>query len=125
MTTESVPEISHTEQEELSEGCNSFSRQNFSLRAFSEMKDTSKVSIIPNDLYKQPVSVVELDHGIHQTSDDSVIKRLTMGSMTAFEPSQKSSTTTTRRYVCLMEEDVYIYVPMVIHIQLRKIQIHV
>lgn len=114
MTTESAPEISQTEQEELSESCIGFSSQNFPFRAFGEMKDTGNASIIPYDLYKQPVSVVELDHGIHQTSDDSVIKRLTIGSMTAFESSQKSSSTTLRRYVCLIDKDVYIYISMVI-----------
>ena len=71
----------------------------FSLRAFSEMKDTTKSAIVPQDLYKHPPSVVELDNGSQQTSDDSVIKRLTMGKMarTVFDQNQKTTSTTTRR----------------------------
>lgn len=72
-------------------------RQPFSLRAFSEMQDTNSASILPQDLYKNPPSVVELDNGVQQTSDDSVITRLTMGKMAAFEAGQKATSTTARR----------------------------
>ena len=76
----------------------SSARKSFSLRAFSEMQDPSNSAIIPQDLYKNPRSVVEMDKGIQQTSDDSVITRLTMGKMAAFEASQKATTTTARRF---------------------------
>ena len=76
----------------------SSARKSFSLRAFSEMQDSSNSAIIPQDLYKNPPSVVEVDKGIQQTSDDSVITRLTMGKMAAFEASQKATTTTARRF---------------------------
>lgn len=76
----------------------SSARKSFSLRAFSEMTDPSNSAIIPQDLYKNPRSVVEMDKGIQQTSDDSVITRLTMGKMAAFEASQKATTTTARRF---------------------------
>ena len=69
----------------------------FSLRAFSEMQDTSSASILPQDLYKNPPSVVEMDNGVQHTSDDSVITRLTMGKMAAFEAGQKATSTTARR----------------------------
>jgi hypothetical protein len=72
-------------------------RQTFSLRAFSEMHDTNNSSILPQDLYKNPQSVVELENGAQHTSDDSVITRLTMGKMAAFEANQLSTTTTVRR----------------------------
>ena len=78
----------------------SSAREAFSLRAFSEMADTKSSSIIPQDLYKNPPSVVELTTGAPQTSDDTVIKRMTMGKMAktgAFESNQKSTTTTPRR----------------------------
>lgn len=77
----------------------SSARQSFSLRAFSEMHDTNNSSILPQDLYKNPQSVVELDNGVQHTSDDSVITRLTMGKMAAFEANQLSTTTTVRRSV--------------------------
>ena len=78
----------------------SSSRVTFSLKAFSEMADTKSSSIIPQDLYKNPPSVVELTSGAHQTSDDTVIKRMTMGKMArtaAFEGNQTSTSTTPRR----------------------------
>lgn len=75
------------------------SRPLFSLRAFSEMKEISKSSIVPQDLYKHPPSVVELDEGAQQTSDDSVIKRLTMGKMAVFDSKQNATSTTARRFV--------------------------
>lgn len=75
----------------------SSTRQTFSLRAFSEMHDTNNSSILPQDLYKNPRSVVELDNGVQHTSDDSVITRLTMGKMAAFEANQLSTNTTVRR----------------------------
>lgn len=83
----------------LSNDDRSASRQNFSLRAFAEMKDIGASSIVPQDLYKHPTSVVELNKGAQQTSDDSVIKRLTIGKMarTAFDANQNATATTARR----------------------------
>ena len=78
----------------------STSRELFSLRAFSEMVDTKGSSIIPQDLYRSPPSVAELSNGPPQTSDDTVIKRMTMGKMakaSAFESGQMSTSTTPRR----------------------------
>jgi Eukaryotic membrane protein family len=75
-------------------------REAFSLRAFSEMVDTNSSSIIPQDLYKNPPSVVELVTGAPQTSDDTVIKRMTMGKMAktaAFDNGQMATSTTPRR----------------------------
>ena len=84
------------------------SRVAFSLKAFSEMTDTMSSSIIPQDLYKNPPSVVEIVNGAPQTSDDTVIKRMTMGKMAktgAFEANQATTSTTPRRpsdryYMC-------------------------
>ena len=84
------------------------SRESFSLKAFSEMSDTRCSSIIPQDLYKNPTSVVELSTGPQQTSDDTVIKRMTMGKLAksaAFDSTQLSTSTTPRRpndkyYMC-------------------------
>lgn len=83
---------------------NSTPRKSFSLKAFSEMQDLSTSAILPQDLYKNPPSVVELDKGIQQTSDDSVITRLTMGKMAAFEASQKATTTTARRLLFIASQ---------------------
>ena len=88
-----------TDTDDLVSNDDRSSRKGFSLRAFSEMKDTSNSSIVPQDLYKNPTSVVELNKGAPQTSDDSVIKRLTMGKMarTVFDSNQNSTSTTARR----------------------------
>eukprot|EP00596_Hydrurales_sp_CCMP1899_P000865 CAMPEP_0119039406 /NCGR_PEP_ID=MMETSP1177-20130426/8859_1 /TAXON_ID=2985 /ORGANISM="Ochromonas sp, Strain CCMP1899" /LENGTH=301 /DNA_ID=CAMNT_0007003217 /DNA_START=58 /DNA_END=960 /DNA_ORIENTATION=- len=83
-------------------------RETFSLRAFSEMTDTKSTSIIPQDLYHNPPSVVELTTGSPQTLDDTAVIRMTMGKMAktaAFESNQKATSTTPRRpndkyYMC-------------------------
>ena len=101
--------ISHSSLDDLSESeSGSLSRESFSLKAFSEMSDTRCSSIIPQDLYKNPTSVVELSKGPQQTSDDTVIKRMTMGKLAksaAFDSTQLSTSTTPRRpndkyYMC-------------------------
>ena len=96
--TEAVVETDTDTDDLLSSDDHSDCRSKFSLRSFSEMKDISKSSIIPQDLYKHPPSVVELDKGAQQTSDDSVIKRLTMGKMAIFDSNQNATSTTARRY---------------------------
>ena len=101
------------------------SRQSFSLRAFSEMKDVddepdprpgntlSSISaaststtndhhnhhFVPHDLYKHPPNIVELN-GQGATADDTVIKRLTLGKVhntAAFDSNQSVTKTTPRR----------------------------
>ena len=96
--TEAIVDTDTDTDDLLSSDDHSDSRSKFSLRSFSEMKDISKSSIVPQDLYKHPPSVVELEKGAQQTSDDSVIKRLTMGRMAVFDSNQNVTSTTARRY---------------------------
>ena len=101
-----ISEATEESHDDSSRQCSS--RVAFSLKAFSEMADTRSSSIIPQDLYKNPPSVVELVNGAPQTSDDTVIKRMTMGKMAktaAFEANQATTSTTPRRpsdryYMC-------------------------